>query len=214
MHPWQASWVPVDPCSHFSLRNLPYGIFSTAANPTPRPGVAIGAHVLDLAALSSAGLFSGPLLSSQAQSFQQVKLLGACEAVGGAYLLLCLLGSVPAIPGGRAAYRTRLPFTLPVPTLLPFPFCLHQTTLNSFMALGRPAWMEARQSLQRLLAAGEGALRDNAELRERALVPMHDAAMHLPAAIGGYTDFYCSREHATNVGIMFRGKDNALQPNW
>jgi fumarylacetoacetase len=29
-----------------------------------------------------------------------------------------------------------------------------------------------------------------------------------------YTDFYCSREHATNVGIMFRGKDNALQPNW
>ncbi|KAL4859929.1 Fumarylacetoacetase [Chlorella vulgaris] len=144
---------------HFSLRNLPYGIFSTAANPTPRPGVAIGAHVLDLAALSSAGLFSGPLLSSQAQCFQQ-------------------------------------------------------TTLNSFMALGRPAWVEARQSLQRLLAAGEGALRDNAELRERALVPMHDAAMHLPAAIGGYTDFYCSREHATNVGIMFRGKDNALQPNW
>jgi len=38
--------------------------------------------------------------------------------------------------------------------------------------------------------------------------------MHLPAAIGDYTDFYSSREHATNVGIMFRGKDNALQPNW
>ena len=38
--------------------------------------------------------------------------------------------------------------------------------------------------------------------------------MHLPAAIGDYTDFYSSREHATNVGIMFRGVDNALQPNW
>lgn len=38
--------------------------------------------------------------------------------------------------------------------------------------------------------------------------------MHLPAKIGDYTDFYSSREHATNVGIMFRGKDNALQPNW
>jgi fumarylacetoacetase len=38
--------------------------------------------------------------------------------------------------------------------------------------------------------------------------------MHMPAQIGDYTDFYSSREHATNVGIMFRGKDNALQPNW
>ena len=38
--------------------------------------------------------------------------------------------------------------------------------------------------------------------------------MLLPANIGDYTDFYSSREHATNVGTMFRGKDNALQPNW
>lgn len=38
--------------------------------------------------------------------------------------------------------------------------------------------------------------------------------MHLPAQIGDYTDFYSSIDHATNVGIMFRGKDNALMPNW
>jgi len=38
--------------------------------------------------------------------------------------------------------------------------------------------------------------------------------MHLPAEIGDYTDFYSSKEHATNVGTMFRGADNALQPNW
>ena len=38
--------------------------------------------------------------------------------------------------------------------------------------------------------------------------------MELPAKIGDYTDFYSSREHATNVGIMLRGVDNALQPNW
>jgi fumarylacetoacetase len=38
--------------------------------------------------------------------------------------------------------------------------------------------------------------------------------MLLPVAIGDYTDFYSSKEHATNVGIMFRGKDNALMPNW
>ena len=38
--------------------------------------------------------------------------------------------------------------------------------------------------------------------------------MHLPVTIGDYTDFYASREHATNVGIMFRGKENALMSNW
>jgi fumarylacetoacetase len=38
--------------------------------------------------------------------------------------------------------------------------------------------------------------------------------MHLPMRIGGFTDFYASREHATNVGTMFRGADNALMPNW
>jgi fumarylacetoacetase len=38
--------------------------------------------------------------------------------------------------------------------------------------------------------------------------------MQLPAAIGDYTDFYSSREHASNVGAMFRGADNALLPNW
>lgn len=32
--------------------------------------------------------------------------------------------------------------------------------------------------------------------------------------LGDYTDFYCSKEHATNVGIMFRGKENALCANW
>ncbi|MCA9938439.1 MAG: fumarylacetoacetase, partial [Anaerolineales bacterium] len=38
--------------------------------------------------------------------------------------------------------------------------------------------------------------------------------MEMPAQIGDYTDFYSSREHATNVGIMFRGRENALMPNW
>lgn len=38
--------------------------------------------------------------------------------------------------------------------------------------------------------------------------------MHLPVEIGDYTDFYASREHATNVGSMFRDPKNALNPNW
>ena len=43
---------------------------------------------------------------------------------------------------------------------------------------------------------------------------MADVKLHMPFAVSGYTDFYSSKEHATNVGVMFRGKDNALQPNW
>ena len=48
----------------------------------------------------------------------------------------------------------------------------------------------------------------------RCLVLQTDAAMHLPAVIGNYTDFYSSIDHARNVGTMFRGADNALMPNW
>lgn len=91
-------------------------------------------------------------------------------------------------------------------------FC--EGTLNAFMALGRPAWQEARAVLQKILSKDEAVLRDDAVLREKALIPMSKVTMHLPATIGDYTDFYSSRDHATNVGTMFRGKENALMPNW
>uniref|UniRef100_A0A8C5GM62 Fumarylacetoacetase n=1 Tax=Gouania willdenowi TaxID=441366 RepID=A0A8C5GM62_GOUWI len=89
-----------------------------------------------------------------------------------------------------------------------------QPVLNPFMALGYEAWTETRRTLQRLLSANESTLRDDVNLRTRAFVPQSSAVMHLPADIGDYTDFYSSRDHATNVGIMFRGKENALMPNW
>ncbi len=89
-----------------------------------------------------------------------------------------------------------------------------QPTLNAFMALGKAAWKEARVFITRILSADEPFLRDNNDLRSRALVAQASAKMVLPADIGDYTDFYSSREHATNVGIMFRGKENALMPNW
>nr|XP_023999680.1 fumarylacetoacetase [Salvelinus alpinus] len=89
-----------------------------------------------------------------------------------------------------------------------------QPTLNAFMGLGYEAWREARRSLQQLLSAHETTLRDDVSLRSRAFFHQSSAMMHLPAEIGDYTDFYSSRDHATNVGIMFRGKENALMPNW
>nr|XP_049704475.1 fumarylacetoacetase [Helicoverpa armigera] len=86
--------------------------------------------------------------------------------------------------------------------------------LNAFMGLTRPHWLEARATLQKLLDASNPTLQNNTELRQRAFVKQSDAQMHVPADIGDYTDFYSSIHHATNVGIMFRGKDNALFANW
>jgi fumarylacetoacetase len=87
-------------------------------------------------------------------------------------------------------------------------------SLNPFMALGPQVWSRTRTRISELLRHDNPELRDNAELRARALVPLADVQLHMPITVAGYTDFYSSKEHATNVGVMFRGKDNALQPNW
>lgn len=89
-----------------------------------------------------------------------------------------------------------------------------QPSLNAFMALGPKVWSRTRARISELLRHDNPQLRDNKILRQRALAPMAEAALHLPITVAGYTDFYSSKEHATNVGVMFRGKDNALQPNW
>jgi len=86
--------------------------------------------------------------------------------------------------------------------------------LNHFMALDRRQQRAVRLLLHGLLRADESTLRDDPVLRGRALLPVESVTLHLPVAIPDYTDFYSSKEHATNVGIMFRGKDNALMPNW
>jgi fumarylacetoacetase len=88
------------------------------------------------------------------------------------------------------------------------------TTLNAFMAAGPAVWREARTVISQLLRADEPTLRDNMTLRASALIPTAEVEMLLPADIGDYTDFYSSREHATNVGTMLRGPENALNPNW
>jgi fumarylacetoacetase len=86
--------------------------------------------------------------------------------------------------------------------------------LNPFLGRGKRVWAETRAFVSRLLRSDQPTLRDNAELRRQALVPMAEVEMLLPAEIGDYTDFYSSREHATNVGTMLRGPDNALMPNY
>ena len=76
-----------------------------------------------------------------------------------------------------------------------------QPTLNAFMALPRAQWVEARKLLTHLLTDSTATLRDNEHLRSPlALVPQSTATMHLPCVIGDYTDFYASRNHASNIG--------------
>ena len=86
-------------------------------------------------------------------------------------------------------------------------------TLNPLLGLGHEAWTALRRQASALLASDSAAYRANRRLGDRLLVPMRDAELLLPAAIGDYTDFYASVHHATNVGAMFR-PDNPLLPNY
>ncbi len=88
-----------------------------------------------------------------------------------------------------------------------------QPNLNSFMALGPLAWQQARTTIHTLLRADNPTLRDNAPLRQQAFWPQSAVRLHLPAHIGDYTDFYSSKEHASNVGSMF-GREVPLLDNW
>lgn len=110
-----------------------------------------------------------------------------------------------------------------------------QRTLNAFLELGKEHWISVRKALRTALLAYNPLNHDSP--KQLRLVPMvclpslrwqctpfnavttagcsqEEVSMLLPVAIGNYTDFYCSKEHATNVGTMFRGRDNALNPNW
>nr|WP_170108260.1 fumarylacetoacetase [Psychrobacter immobilis] len=89
-----------------------------------------------------------------------------------------------------------------------------QATLNVFIDSGRDNWTQARSTIQTLLSSASNTLRDNQDLQKKALFNQADVTMHLPVHVPGFTDFYSSKEHATNVGTMFRDPNNALLPNW
>lgn len=86
--------------------------------------------------------------------------------------------------------------------------------LNRFMERGRTVWKATRQRVTELLSEDCPTLRDNPDLRARALVLRSNVTLVMPIRVGGYTDFYSSIDHARNVGALFRGPENALNPNW
>ena len=82
---------------------------------------------------------------------------------------------------------------------------LQQDTLNDFMSLGHESWTLVRHALFTLLS-GEPA--------PEILCSQSELNLVLPATIGDYTDFYAARNHATNVGKMFRPDGDPLMPNY
>ena len=135
------SWVPVPEGSDFPLQNLPYGVFSRG-DETPRCGVAIGEHVLDLA----------PVLGDQTFA---------------------------------------------------------ASSLNGFLAAGRPRWEQVRRALTSFLSDPSHAIDV-----EPHLILRQEVTLHLPFEVADYVDFYASEHHATNVGRMFRPDGDPLTPNW
>ncbi|PHH76176.1 hypothetical protein CDD82_4116 [Ophiocordyceps australis] len=92
-----------------------------------------------------------------------------------------------------------------------------EPTLNSFANLGRPVHRAVRNYLRDVLREDTPypeVLKSNQDLQKAALTPLSQVQTHVPLAIGDYTDFFAGRNHAFNVGTLFRGAANALQPNY
>lgn len=86
---------------------------------------------------------------------------------------------------------------------------LEAADLNPLMSMGSPTWSSVRRSITRLLSDESART-----LVEPLLIPVDQITMHLPIQVADYVDFYCSLEHATNVGRMFRPDAEPLLPNW
>ena len=155
-NPALSSWVEVPEHSDFPIQNLPFGIFKTESL-SPRVGVRIGNHVVDLKTLF-------------------------------------VLGYLENLPFELADFDTNF--------------------LNSFMKKGKQGTRALRNRISKLLSSTQPDLQKNEHHVEQVLIAVDQVTMCMPVQIGDYTDFYSSKEHATNVGMMFRDPANALLPNW
>jgi fumarylacetoacetase len=89
-----------------------------------------------------------------------------------------------------------------------------QDTLNDFISDGKKTWRLVRNRIAQLFDIENPLLQNNTAHRDIVIFNLDEVEMQLPVLIGDYTDFYSSKEHATNVGAMFRDPANALLPNW
>lgn len=177
--------LPVD--TEFSLANIPFGVFTPPHLPDNRHiCTAVGCFILDLHVLTQHGAFA-KIIPSTAPHHLALKDPGT---------------SNPATQ---------------------YPHPLLEQSLNSLATLGRPAVRTLRRCIQEMVDTGGIPGPDNKPEWPLGAVFRMDMEgpdgnsllrMHVPFNIGDYTDFYAGRRHAYNVGCLFRGPENALQPNY
>jgi fumarylacetoacetase len=98
---------------------------------------------------------------------------------------------------------------------LPFSITDFDTdALNNLMRHGKKGTRDLRNRIAKLFDNNQTDLKNNEHHTSQILIDADQVELLLPVKIGDYTDFYSSREHATNVGTMFRDPNNALLPNW
>jgi fumarylacetoacetase len=89
-----------------------------------------------------------------------------------------------------------------------------QDTLNDFISDGKKTWRLVRNRIAEVFDINNTELQENEDHLKVVLFKLDEIEMQMPVQVGDYTDFYSSKEHATNVGTMFRDPENALLPNW
>ncbi len=89
-----------------------------------------------------------------------------------------------------------------------------QDSLNDFISDGKKTWRLVRNRIAAIFDENNTKLKSNKKHLDIIIFKIEEVEMLLPVQIGDYTDFYSSKEHATNVGMMFRDPANALLPNW
>jgi fumarylacetoacetase len=86
--------------------------------------------------------------------------------------------------------------------------------INDYMALGKPVTNAIRAAIQDIFNKENTTLQNNSAHQAEILHDVKSVELLMPIKVGDYTDFYSSRDHAINVGTMFRDPENALLPNW
>lgn len=204
------SWIPYDiETTPFPIENLPWGELCVLAALPCRSHIW---YLLDqcirLVSLSLTAFLTTPLFPSLLHN-APTRISGAFRlasgethvgvAIGNDVMDVTVLAQHGLFDGIESLHSGRV---------------FDNSVLNSFMDCGPNAWHEARMLLTQWLSAGDATIRDNPGLRSTSVIPQSSVVMQLPTQVGDYTGFYASRDHASNVGTMLRGKENALQPNW
>ncbi|WP_025762749.1 fumarylacetoacetase [Dyadobacter tibetensis] len=129
------------------------------------------------------------------------------------YGIFCRPSSIPVLGVAIGNYIIDMNMACQKGVFQDFPLdqnVFERSTLNDFIAMGRPYWTYIRTVLQEQLCNRDSTLAQWASL---ILVKQAEVHMLLPIQVGDYTDFYSSQEHALAVGKLFR-PHQPLMPNW